>query len=153
MQCVTLTRCIRGKLLLVVLASPLFTVPAWASECPLAKLGALGETSSNASGINDNGQMVEAADTTGDSDSHVIPGKGLTRGNSGWALEQATDADDNRQMAEVGVDSDPIVGNDPMTTCPVTPTTVPLPAAGLLFASGIVGLIGMVRRKAPMATR
>ncbi len=61
---------------------------------------------------------------------------------SGWSLQAATGINDLGQIVGYGM----INGNQQAFL--LTPTTVPVPAAAWLFGSGLLGFIGVGRRKA-----
>ena len=117
----------------------------------MSDLGTLGGSTSTAYGINSSGQVVGYAITTGEAATHAFLYSGgnlldlnnLISPNSGWTLVDAQGINDLGQILGWGSYN----GQD--VAFLMTPiSTVPLPAAFWLFGSGLLGLIGIARRKA-----
>jgi probable HAF family extracellular repeat protein len=114
-------------------------------------LGTLGGSGSIASGINNYGQVVGYTLTANDaaehaflySDGNMLDLNNLISPNSGWTVVDAQGINDLGQIVGWGSYN----GQD--VAFLMTPiSTVPLPAAFWLFGSGLLGLIGIARRKA-----
>jgi probable HAF family extracellular repeat protein len=126
----------------------------------MSDLGTLGGTSSQALGINNNGQVVGWAYTAGGAarDAFVYSGgslldlnKQLSPGSgSGWILSDANAINDLGQIVGTGTFNGVLRAyllTGTPTPPPPPPPSVPVPAAVWLFGSGLLGLIGMARRK------
>jgi probable HAF family extracellular repeat protein len=113
-------------------------------------IGPLGATYSVASGINNYGQVVGAAwggASNGTyvflySDGVLLDLNGLLPVGSGWTLTDAIDINDLGQIVGRGITSD----GDTHAFL-MTPVPVPVPASLWLLGSGLLGLMGMTRRK------
>lgn len=118
----------------------------------MTDLGTLsGAHISDARGINDKGQVVGSSTSSGiESDiSHAFLYSGgsmldlndLLPSGSGWTLAEAFDINDLGQ----------IVGNGSINgethAFLMTPTAVPAPSSAWLLGSGLMGLIGVARRR------
>jgi probable HAF family extracellular repeat protein len=120
------------------------------SNGSMTDLGTLG-TSSTANSINNKGQVVGNSYTKTNGPSHAFIYDGgsmldlnnLISSGSGWTLQDATGINDLGQIVGIRVNAQGLTD-----AFLLTPTTVPIPAAVWLFGSGLLGLIGMARRKA-----
>lgn len=59
------------RLIILLLAGLVLNIPAFAVDYTITDLGTLGHTHSTANGINNNGQVVGTAYTTGDAANHA----------------------------------------------------------------------------------
>jgi probable HAF family extracellular repeat protein len=114
----------------------------------MTDLGTLGGHS-YAYGMNNNGQVVGASYTAGDAALHAFLYSGavmidlnsLIAPASGWELVSADDINESGQITGTGFI------NDEAHAFLMTPTTIPIPAAVWLFGSGLLGLLGIARRR------
>ena len=112
-------------------------------------LGTLGGLTSRGLAINNNGQVVGWSDISGGgshpflySDGVMTDVNGLLPAGSGWVLNSANDINDLGQIVGVGS------FNGQYQAFLMAPTSVvPIPAAFWLFVSGLIGLLGFMRRR------
>jgi probable HAF family extracellular repeat protein len=127
----------------------------WNGSGPI-DLGTLGGTNSVAHAINVAGIVVGYSGTSGNTATHATLWDGTavvdlntlldaSTISDGWVLLHAYDINDNGWI--VGIAENSITG-DANSAFLLTPTAVPIPAALWLFGSGLLGLIGLARKKA-----
>lgn len=127
------------------------------SNDAMKDLGTLGGAGSLAYDINNIGQVVGGADLAGNTARHAFLYSGGTMldlniflpSDSSWTLTNASDINDLGQILCYGErlvsnDGDPYYLN---TNFLLTPTAVPVPSSAWLLGSGLLGLIGVARRR------
>ena len=111
-------------------------------------LGTLGGNTSVAYGINKYGEIVGYSLTSGGqqnaflySNGKMIDLNSLLASGSGWTLADAYGINDLGQIV-----GDGYYGGQRQAFL-LTPNPVPVPAAGWLFGSGLLGLVGVARKR------
>jgi len=139
-----------ARLITLVLASLALGSPAWATNYTITDLGALiSGDYSRETGINNNGQVVGQSDTAAMGRTHaflysegsLLDLNNLLTSGSGWTLTDARDINDLGQIVGTGF----INGYDHAFL--MTPSAVPAPSSAWLLGSGLMGLIGVARRR------